>query len=1293
MLNKYRLVLLLGLVTAVIATRVQLAAQQESPPRPSRNIEELQRLPGAESRQETQTSPLSIETPDFMDWDRMASQSYRDGNWEVYINNTRLTFIGAVDMHPRLNRGSSLVAFSSKRTGAYEIYSMTTESAGYTESPSLTRLTFTNSDNINPSWSPNGAKIAFQSYRDGQSEIYVMNADGSGQTRLTSHSGYDGYPAWSPDGTKIAFNSNHSGQLYIYVMNIDGSGVTQLSNQIYSYNPSWSPDGTKIAYDADIENDGWQELWVMDANGANQHVLYDPPAQTDAWAHGWSPDGRYINFTYINFVYYQGNWYWENAFLRGYDTTQSTIQALTYDSRDWNPDWQTTDILAPVTTFRLLPSQSTDRFNVVWTGQDAGPSGILNYDFRYKMGANGLWYYLLASSQSYYEFTQALGGNTYYFQARARDRGGNVEAWNATTYTTIENLPPRTQVTPLKPFTRVTEPLILNWSGFDPGSSGVAEYNTKYRIDNQNWVTWQTVTEGPLDFITGTAGHWYGFQVRGVDNARNYEGWIGNNGNTATTLYATAVTGGVQDNSGTPIQGITLTTDPLSFQHVNGDENGRFASYLATQVLTYTTSWAKDGYGPLPTTTFSSATDVELPIVLPPVDNIVVNSGFETGSFAPEWTPAGSAAPVLTETIRHTGQSSAFLGQGGEPVVNGRFLSDGIAPQLVLDDNQIEHVVWKTDAGLYYAHRLGNGGWSTEEAVAPDMAANAYLLAIDAANTLHLLWKTTDGMRYAQRAGSSWSAPESVNTSSNTTHLQMFVTQNGTVHVVWEAVPGDDYYSDVFYQERTSGGTWMLPQNISHSLHISTYASSMTVDEQGTVHVLWDEVPTLSGPGYSDIFYTRHPVGGSWSPPMNISQQPWSTSNTPKLIAEANGVVHAVWNYLGDFSLYYSRRGLDGVWSTPFKFSYGNILIGSKLTLDKDGNLHVVFGQNFGHEHIIRDKNGNWSAVDYLYPLGLNPIQILAHVIDDNGLAHVVFQESSGNYDTYYSQQTFTGQWTNPQKITGDPETDNFIGLQLQVDTDGQNHIIWNDIFLRIYFAGPEWTAVADISELTQPLTIPLTMSVPTLSYLYKAGGLRTGGGSSLSVLVNDGAMVTPLASLANSHVFWSAQSIDLTPWLGQAISLTFRLEQVADAPLAWAYLDGVTIGAAHPDVWVSASDASGLRGEQVVHTLTYGNRGGAIAAGTLLTYTLPSDLAFVSASVPPISTLPLVWNLDDLPARSEAFTLTVVTEVLPTAVAFSTLNSTAVIQSTTTELEALNNSAQGQTYIGQFAYLPRITH
>jgi len=55
-----------------------------------------------------------------------------------------------------------------------------------------------------------------------------MNTDGSGQTRRTNNTAFDGDPTFLSNG-KIAFESNRDGNFDIYSMNPDGSGPNRLT--------------------------------------------------------------------------------------------------------------------------------------------------------------------------------------------------------------------------------------------------------------------------------------------------------------------------------------------------------------------------------------------------------------------------------------------------------------------------------------------------------------------------------------------------------------------------------------------------------------------------------------------------------------------------------------------------------------------------------------------------------------------------------------------------------------------------------------------------------------------------------------------------------------------------------------------------------------------------------------------------------------------------------------------------------------------------------------------------------
>ena len=160
---------------------------------------------------------------------------------------TRLTYDDADDYFSAWSPDSQRIAFDSYRDGNWEIYVMNADGSG------LTRLTYNDADDHFSAWSPDSQRIAFFSDRDGNWEIYVINADGSGLANLTDHDADDyRFPGESPDGQRTAFTSDRDGNYEIYVRNADGSELTRLTyNDADDYFSAWSPDSQRIAFFSD----------------------------------------------------------------------------------------------------------------------------------------------------------------------------------------------------------------------------------------------------------------------------------------------------------------------------------------------------------------------------------------------------------------------------------------------------------------------------------------------------------------------------------------------------------------------------------------------------------------------------------------------------------------------------------------------------------------------------------------------------------------------------------------------------------------------------------------------------------------------------------------------------------------------------------------------------------------------------------------------------------------------------------------------------------------------------------
>jgi TolB protein len=221
--------------------------------------------------------------------------SMRDGNYNhlfayhpQHLPLTRLTEAAWDDIHPALSPDGSLLAYSSRRNGYWDLYVMNLADG------SLARITDTPAYDGAPAWSPDGHWLAYESYVDGQLDIFIRSTTDPAQQpiRLTEDPAVDSMPHWSPDGRRIAFVSTRSGEEEIWVANLDQTDdrFFNVSRAIHvrQVAPRWSPDGRYLAWAA--EKDGESTLMVWH--------LQDPSSSAFPIGAGhlpvWSPDGQIL---------------------------------------------------------------------------------------------------------------------------------------------------------------------------------------------------------------------------------------------------------------------------------------------------------------------------------------------------------------------------------------------------------------------------------------------------------------------------------------------------------------------------------------------------------------------------------------------------------------------------------------------------------------------------------------------------------------------------------------------------------------------------------------------------------------------------------------------------------------------------------------------------------------------------------------------------------------------------------------------------------------------------------------
>ncbi len=161
------------------------------------------------------------------------------------------------------------------------------------ERGSKSRLTFDPGLDINPLWSPDRARIAFSSNRSGSFDLYLKDASGAGEEQRLLAAGEDLQPCdWSRDGRHIAFMRRAANTSWdIWALPMDGSGEAfPLVQTPYSDSrPKFSPDGRWFAYESD--ESGRAEIYVRQFPGPGGRWQVSTAGGSEPV---WSADGREI---------------------------------------------------------------------------------------------------------------------------------------------------------------------------------------------------------------------------------------------------------------------------------------------------------------------------------------------------------------------------------------------------------------------------------------------------------------------------------------------------------------------------------------------------------------------------------------------------------------------------------------------------------------------------------------------------------------------------------------------------------------------------------------------------------------------------------------------------------------------------------------------------------------------------------------------------------------------------------------------------------------------------------------
>jgi TolB protein len=209
---------------------------------------------------------------------------------------TRLTYGPWDDITPAISPDGQTVAFSSNRSGYWDIYLLDLDSGG------ITRMTDTLEYEAAPAWSPDNQWLVYEAYVKDNLEIKIQSIVTHEDTiQLTNSPAADFSPVWSPDGRRIVFVSNRSGEDEIWLADLDKSEEQRFLNVSQNpisedTHPAWSPDGKSLVWVG--EQDGMRQLLLMDLSSSGETNITPITVNQQNLGSGdwpvWSTDGETI---------------------------------------------------------------------------------------------------------------------------------------------------------------------------------------------------------------------------------------------------------------------------------------------------------------------------------------------------------------------------------------------------------------------------------------------------------------------------------------------------------------------------------------------------------------------------------------------------------------------------------------------------------------------------------------------------------------------------------------------------------------------------------------------------------------------------------------------------------------------------------------------------------------------------------------------------------------------------------------------------------------------------------------
>lgn len=341
------------------------------------------------------------------------------------------------------------------------------------------------------------------------------------------------------------------------------------------------------------------------------------------------------------------------------------------------------------------------------------------------------------------------------------------------------------------------------------------------------------------------------------------------------------------------------------------------------------------------------------------------------------------------------------------------------------------------------------------------------------------------------------------------------------------------------------GNGWLQPIQVSQTGRFSWFPDLAT-DGSGRVHVAWSS----GEDGFDTVMYLTNPGDGTPASrqPVNVVavQQPGrgeSAATRPGILVDQQGILQMTYtDYLQIYltQAFQETAARPQAWTDPKTVNFETSTYFSRMAMDAEGRLHLVFTQNvltpecqrcFHLYHRYSDDSGrSWSMPQDISSLetGSAKPQVIA---DRDGNVHAVWESGFGGTlgtvseptQVLYAASYDRGQtWSRPLAFTsGAPDS---IGRMPAIAQDGEGKLV------AVWRSKPEEVVYYQVSrDAGQSWSAPQRIPRAFTSNPVAAGDLDSYSLASDAAgnvhLAMVGRMDADTANLSVMHLVWNGSS------------------------------------------------------------------------------------------------------------------------------------------------------------------------